>query len=303
MARHSKPKDKDQDRGPVRAQLRAVEKLLATERFDEALERSAHLVSVFPEHTGARGLYIESMLASGSADHAALIARKWMEQHPNSIRAARLCAIACLDAGLPHLAVVAAERLAALGEPDSELERDSRAGARGARGRMGDVDAATALRVEQGLLLCFVGQDAEADQVLAGIDVPLARHGLALARFQRGDAERALATIWPVALIPDPFPASLFSAALYSLYLGDRDRLSGLLDRLIAIVPARPEHLLHQVSGLLLLDRPAEAVKAFERAPAGLFKGDDDAAVAQMWNAAGAAYARSGDWNKARGLF
>ncbi len=302
MARHTK--SKDTNRGPDPAQLRAVERLLLDERFDEALERSERLVSAFPEHSAARGLHIESMLASGHADQAAQLAQQWMEQHPNSIRAARLSAIACLDAGLPNLAVAAAERLAVLGEPDPELEQDSRAGARDARSRMGDVDTATALRVEQGLLLCFVGQVAEADQLLAGIEVPLARHALALARFQRRDVEGAWTTICGAIDNPAPFPASLFAAALYSLYLGARDRLGLLAERLNALVPARSEHLFHQLSGLLLLDRPADAVKAFERAPAGLFKRDDDGGmVASLWNAAGVAYARAGDWDKARGLF
>lgn len=301
MARHTKSKDA---KGPDPAQLRALERLLVDERFDEALERSEHLVGAFPQHSGVRGLHIESMLASGRADQAAQLAQQWMEQHPNSIRAARLTAVACLDAGVPNLAVAAAERLAVLGEPDPELELDSRADARDARNRMGDVDAATALRVEQGLLLCFVGQIAEADQLLAGIEVPLARHALAAARFQRRDVEGAWATICRAIDAPAPFPASLFAAVLYSLYLGEQDRLGTLAERLNALVPARSEHLFHQISGLLLLDRPGDAVKAFARAPAGLFKRDDDGGmVASLWNAAGAAHARAGDWGKARGLF
>jgi tetratricopeptide (TPR) repeat protein len=244
------------------------------------------------------------MLASGHADQAAHLAQNWMEQHPNSIRAAKLSAIACLETGLPNLAVAAAERLAMLGEPDPEFEQDSRAGARDARNRMGDVDATTALRVEQGLLLCFVGQVAEADQLLAGIEVPLARHALAVTRFQLGDVEGAWATIRSALDGPAPFPASLFTAALYGLYLGERDGLGMLVERLNALLPTRPEHLFHQLSGLLLLDRPGDAVKAFERAPAGLFKRDDDSGMrASLWNAAGAAYARTGDWGKARSLF
>jgi tetratricopeptide (TPR) repeat protein len=302
VARHTK--SKDTNRGPDPAQLRAVERLLIDERFDEALERSERLVGLFPQHSGFRGLHIEAMLASGHADQAAHLARRWMEQHPNSVRAVRLSAIACLEAGLPNLAVAAAERLAMLGEPDTELEQDSRAGARDARSRMGDVDTATALRVEQGLLLCFVGQVAEADQLLAGIEVPLAHHALALTRFQHGDVEGAWATIRPALDGPAPFPASLFTAALYSLYLGHLDRVGMLVERLNALLPTRPEHLFHQISGLLLLDRLDDAVKAFERAPAGLFKRDDDSGiVASLWNAAGAACARAGDWGKARGLF
>ena len=169
---------------------------------------------------------------------------------------------------------------------------------------MGDVDTTTALRVEHGLLLCFVGQVAEADQLLAGIEVPLAHHALALTRLEQGDAEGAWATIRAALDGAAPFPASLFTAALYGLYLGEQDGLGMLLERLNALLPARPEQLFDEISGLLLLDRPGDAVKAFERAPAGLFKPDDDSGMsASLWNAAGAAYARAGDWGKARGLF
>ena len=53
-----------------------------------------------------------------------------MEQHPNSIGAARLSAIARLDAGLPNLAAAAAERLAVPGEAERVMARQGDAPAR-----------------------------------------------------------------------------------------------------------------------------------------------------------------------------
>lgn len=296
-------KAKRADKGPDSAQLRAIERLLADERFEDALERSARLADAFPGHSGVRGLYIESMLASGHPDQAAEVALDWMRQHPNSARAARLSVVACLESGLPNLALSAVEHLTTLGEVEADLERDARADARDARKRMGDVDFDTALRVEKGLLLCFLGRDVDAGVALAGIDVPVGLHTLALTRFQCSAVESALDTIWPLVERRDAFPAVLLSAAQYCLYMGQHDRVGYLRDRMVAVVPSSPVELLHQVSGLLLLDHPTEATRAFERAPNGLFEDSGETVLSGLWNAAGVAYARSGDWGTAQRLF
>ncbi|HYL19594.1 MAG TPA: tetratricopeptide repeat protein, partial [Burkholderiales bacterium] len=296
-------KAKRAEKGPDSAQLRAIERLLADERFEDALERSARLADVFPGHSGVRGLYIESMLASGHPDQAAEVALDWMQQHPNSARAARLSVVACLESGLPNLALSAVEHLTTLGEVEADLERDARADARDARKRMGDVDFDTALRVEKGLLLCFLGRNVDAGVALAGIDVPVGLHALALTRFQSSAVESAFDTIWPLVERRDAFPAALLSAAQYCLYLGQHDRVGYLRDRMIALVPSSPVELLHQISGLLLLDHPAEAARVFERAPNGLFEDGGETVLSGLWNAAGVAYARSGDWGTAQRLF
>jgi tetratricopeptide (TPR) repeat protein len=285
------------------AQLRAIEQQAQQGDVHGALERAERLAVTFPDHSGLRSLRAECLLQVGANLQASVLAWEWMAEHPNSLRAARVAADACLRAELPYLARRAAWRLAELGQPDPRVERESSELAQAFERLHPGLGAHNGVAMDAGLLYLRVGRYDKATEYLSQLDLPFARVNLAHARFRLGQTADARALLRPLTEADSPYPPALYAAIQYALYEGDDNQASACADRLAALTPDGPDILFQQLAGLLLAERPALVTELHDRFAPGFAGKRDDLSRADVANAAGVACAWLGLTVRAVQLF
>jgi predicted Zn-dependent protease len=287
--------------GLDRQRVQAVERLLERGEFEAAAARLRRLIREYPKLPRLRQRLQEALGALDRKAEAAAEAQEWCLASPGSVAAwgAALATAAAL--GKFALVQEAADRLRALGqevEPlPPRLPPEGRDEFFGVPYTLEDLT-----RYERGQVYLQAGRNGKAAEVLEGIAFPAARNNRALALFQLGAFDRALAEFLEVWR---DVPANLFAldwASRLRLCSGDETGARELLSHLVAARPLRPEDAAGQVGCALFWGREDDAFQAFERARAEPWAepGPDLADLVYM---GGVCRARAGDLRAARALW
>ena len=254
---------------PEPAQIRALERLIASGQYPAAVERARSLVQRFPDHGGVRRSLVEALALGQGHAHAALAAYQWAAHRPNSRPALEALLRLAIEGDHLFLANRTATRLVALGAetrgsplaleiPPELLEQP-------------DGSSATQGQLEQfdiGKLHLQAHDFAGAVGVLEGVPLTPARNNRALCLFHLGRIQEALAACleaWQHD--PDNLFALGFALQL-RLYAGAETGARGLGVPLAQAQARRAEDAEAQLAALLLIHEDQAAWDAFQRSRA-----------------------------------
>ena len=290
---------------PAPAQLKAVERLLGTRDYPQAIARARALVQLFPDSGAANALLIETLDEGEGRAAATLAAYQWAERRPNSARALETLAQFAFDGHHLLLAYRASDRLHALGALPAGSQVN--AAALDALLQQPDGSPATREQVEQfdiGKLHMDASDFAGAVRAFADVAITPARNNRALARFHLGQIDAAL-TGFLDAWEHDPGNLYALGWALrLRLLLGDASGARALGVPLAQAPARRIEDAYGQISGLLLIHEDQAAWAAFERSRQATWAAREAGALAAEWLQLGAgAASRLGLGDQARALW
>lgn len=252
---------------PTPAQLKAIERLLEQDKYEEAVRRIKPLLRQFPKEGALHRALVEALDADDRPRAAALAAFAWAECRPNSVPAQTALFGMADHLGHVMLAERAARALLALGvdTPGYPIEPAMKS----AMLTLADGSRASDQAMERFDIgkLHLVGNDFRgAARWLEGLDLLPARnnHALALFHLERiDDALEAFMAGWQAD--PDNLFA-LGKAVQMRLYRGEAGSARGLCTPLGVATARRLDDALPQLNALLLLSEDAAAWEAFERA-------------------------------------
>lgn len=252
---------------PTSAQLNAIERLLAQDRYREAAARIRSLLDHFPKDGSLHRALVAALDGPGEPHAAALAAFAWAECRPNSIpaqtalfeRAHRLghlllaeraaLTLNRLEVETPGFPLAPAQKAALLTLAD---------------GTHAEADAMERFDIGQ---LHFNANDfAAAANWFQGLTPLPARNNRALALFHLGQIDAALEAFIAGWEADTDNLLALGKAAQLRLYRGEVEGAEGLCTPLAAATARRLDDALPQLSTLLLLRQDAAAWAAFERA-------------------------------------
>lgn len=242
---------------PQPGQIEAIRKLLRQGEADAARQRIRTLQRSFPHFKPLAGLAYEVEAAAGNPILAPLAAWDWSRASPNSPAAWQALADGAATAGLSALA------LSALRRCDELAGRPAAAEPAPQPTPFGDLSLDEAMRQDLCVLLLSAGRLDEAGAMVAGIDHVSARNNHALVVFAQGRIEEALNMLednWRAE------PANLFGLERIlrlRLWLHGGGAAAELVAPLLSTAAQRPDNANGKLSGLLLLDRLAEAENAY----------------------------------------
>lgn len=290
---------------PQAAQLKAVERLLAEEKYEQAVTKVRPLLRQFPDHHLLNSFLIEALEHTAGPSAAGLAAFEWTRRKPNSVPAQEALFHFTLNLGHLMLADRTARRLAELGVetegfPLPEEIKQQLLGAPDGTRVSGDE-----------MELFDIGklhlEARDFDGVLRwleGVSLISARNNRALALFHLGRTVDALAAFlesWQAD--PDNLYALGWALQL-RLYLGDESGAKGLATPLRSASARRSEDGVGQLNGLLLLREDQPAWEIFEGAQASDWDSGEISPTDAQWNHLGACAAcRLGDERAARQLW
>lgn len=252
---------------PEPAQLKAIERLLDTEAYNEAVQRIRPLLSRFPDHGGLHRSLVEALQGSEGDQAAGLAAFKWAERRPNSLLAQETLLRYATALGHLLLAEDTASKVRELGGETPGFPIDPALKETLLRQPDGSpVSGAVMRRFDIGKLH-LEGRDlAGVLHWLDGLELQPARNNRALALFHQGRAAEALEAFLANWEADGDNLFALGWAARLRLYLGDETGAQGLCTPLATAHPRRMEDALLQLDALLLLGQDGPAWAAFERA-------------------------------------
>ncbi len=253
-------------RGPDQAQLRAVERLLETERYAEAVERLRPLIRRFPDHGSLRRMLVTALRHAKGDAVAAVAAFEWAEQRPGSLWAQETLLYFAMQAPYPMLADAVGARVRDLGAATPGLPLDEQEVASLCELPDGTTtDPQTMLQFDIGRLLLLGQSFAEAAQRLEGVVFIGAENNRATALFHTGEIEAARAAFAATWQRDADNLLALGWLAKLHLYQGDVDAARGLCAPLAATTARRVDDGIPQLTALLLLGEPEAAKDAWER--------------------------------------
>lgn len=252
---------------PTAAQLKSIDRLLETGRYEQAIERLPKLIERFPEHGGLRLALIEALEATNDGRTAAAFVLDWASARPRSLRAQETLLIYAARFGYLALTERTARLVRELGgevpafipSPEAIVETfpplpDGR------RAGLADI-----VRFDIGSLYLHAQRFEDAIHWFEDLEIQAARNNHALVLYHQECIDEALeAFIANWQRDPDNLFA-LASAARLRLYRGDEVGALGLCTPLAAATARRDEEALNQIMTLLLLGQDEAAWNAFER--------------------------------------
>lgn len=287
--------------GPERQRVQAVERLLERGEFAAAAARLRRLIREYPKLPLFRQRLLEALGELKREAEAAVEAQEWCLASPGSVAAWGAALGTAAGLGMLALAQEAVDRLRALGhEVEPQPPRLPPEGRDEIFGTPYTLEELT--RYERGQVYMQAGRNGKAVELMEDITFPAARNNRALALFQLGALDRALAEF--LAVWRD-VPAVLFAldwASRLRLCLGDEKGARELLSHLVDSRPLRSEDAAGQVGCALFWGQEDDALRAFERARAQPWA-EAGAALADLVYLGGVCRARAGDLRAARALW
>lgn len=263
---------------PDAGQMTAIERLLGTGRYQDALSRAQALSQAFPGHSGLWRMQIDALQALGDEPRAALLAYRWARQRPNSVPAQQALLEACLGANHLFLAVRTIEHLRALNPTEQRMTRPPRPDALEEFLVMPDGTRATPEQMEQFDCAQIHLNAREFDgalSLLEPLSILSARNNRGVCLFNLGRIDEARA-VFDAAWRDDPDNLFALSWVLQlRLYRGDEDGARGLATPLAVSRARRADDAMLQLQGLLLIGEDQAANAAFERASGEDWFGDE----------------------------
>ena len=238
---------------PQPAQIEAVHRLIDAGALPEAEQRLKRLQRQFPGYKPLYALAWQLAERGGAQSGMVAAAWDWTQASPNSLPAWSALYESCLP-GFEGLALRAAQRLAELeggvweGEGPQSLPHP-----------FGDITPEIGAATDLCLALLGVQRFAEAERVARTVDHPLTINNLGVACFAQGRLDDARAH-WENAW--RKVPGNLFALerlVMATLWLKGYAAAAEYGDALAAATAARPEDVVSQLNGLIVLDRLDDA--------------------------------------------
>lgn len=251
---------------PEPAQIRAIERLLESEDYAEAVRRIRALLARFPDHGGLHRTLVKALESVEGPQAAALAAYAWAERRPNSLPAQETLLRIALARGHLMLAERTARQVLALGGETPGMPLDPELKTAMLIETDGQpVSPEVMERFDVGKLHLEGRDFAGALRWLEDLDLPPARNNAALAHFHLGQIDQALEAFLAHWRRNADNLFALGQAARLRLYRGDEDGARDLCAALAAAQAGRPEDALVQVEILVFLGEDQPAWDAFER--------------------------------------
>jgi len=252
-------------------QLHAIDRLLERERFDQALQHIDSALEAFPRHGGLFQRRIQALLGQEQDIEAEMTAYRWTIARPGSIVAWHALYSLSMEHRRPALAIEASHRFNELADeagesPLTSLTQEDLEGVIFSPFTGESINPHELRYMELGQLCIESRHFKEGIKILRESSEPPARNNLGVCLFQAGQVDEAFKCFneaWhsePKNLIALSWMVRLL------LFLGEKDRALGLSAPLSNTLALRPEDAIGQLTGLVILDKEAEALEVFNAA-------------------------------------
>lgn len=250
----------------LKAQLKAVDRLIEQEKYDQAQSRLRRMLKAHRKHSGLWSRLYDVLDLSGKRVKAALVSYDWAQATPQNINAWAALSDDCMELNLPGLADHAARQYVDLGgdvPPDAVPPFPADFWREGEPTPFGPAPSyEETVRIDLGRLFLLAEKFRRCAKLMAGESWLAARNNHGLALFHQGELEQS-AQVFEQAWLQQPRNLLALAWLLkIQLMLGSVN--GSLLQSLREGEAFRMEDAQAQMEGLLLLDKPVWAWERFQ---------------------------------------